>query len=53
MVLVDYIGIFFTFPNTFDRWWYFWNTGIGGVLVYLHFNHMINFNHMFNNKLSM
>jgi hypothetical protein len=20
MVLVDYIGIFFTFPNTFDRW---------------------------------
>ena len=22
MVLVDYIGIFFTFPNTFDRWLY-------------------------------
>jgi hypothetical protein len=22
MVMVDYIGIFFTFPNTFDRWLY-------------------------------
>jgi hypothetical protein len=28
MVLVDYIGIFFTFPNTFDRWLYTFSLNI-------------------------
>ena len=25
MVLVDYIGIFFTFPSTFDKWLYLYD----------------------------
>ena len=28
MVLVDYIGIYFTFPNTFDRWLYTFSLNI-------------------------
>jgi hypothetical protein len=28
MVLVDYIGFFFTFPNTFDRWMCTCNCGL-------------------------
>ena len=34
MVLVDYIGICFTFPNTFDRWLYTFSLNIYTFFFY-------------------